>query len=200
MSPSRTSIEDILKNAPNYMDVVSAYDLDVAESDWQVDETGGLDMTLDGNPKSGDDRTNAMHRLILRWCSNAPILNVLFSMAAHSNATTQRLNTEKDVIAPLVFQNRQSMERYHDIDNEMVAHTFGGGACAGAMMVVLNNDLMRYKDDFKQLPTSGKPVPRRSRVARSDQSLRRPLLTFATTMNGREPIRQKVCNWSPLES
>jgi hypothetical protein len=91
-----------------------------------------------------------MHRLILRWCSNAPILNVLFSMAAHSNATTQRLNTEKDVIAPLVFQNRQSMERYHDIDNEMVAHTFGGGACAGAMMVVLNNDLMRYKDDFKQ--------------------------------------------------
>jgi hypothetical protein len=149
MSSTRTNVENILLSAPNYLDVVSAYDLDVAESDWRIDETGDLDMTLDGHPNFGDDRANAMHRLIQRWCFNAPILNVLFSLAAHSNATTLRLDAERQVIAPLVFHNPQSMERYRDIDNEMVAHTFGGSACAGAVMVVLNNDLMRYRDDLK---------------------------------------------------
>jgi hypothetical protein len=149
MSSSRTTIEDILQSAPEYMDVVAAYDLDVAGGDLQVDESGDIAVTLDGDLKFGDDRINATHRLIQRWCFNAPILRVLFSLAANSKTTIQRLDAEREIIAPLAFQNRHSMERYHDINNEIVAHNFGGGACAGAIMVILNNLLMRYKDDLK---------------------------------------------------
>jgi hypothetical protein len=149
MSSTRMSIEDILQSAPEYMNVVSAYDLDVAGGDWQVDDSGDIAVTLDGDLKFGNDRINATHRLIQRWCFNVPILSVLFSLAAHSKETIQRLDAERDVIAPLAFQNRQSMERFNDINNEIVAHTFGGGACAGAIIIILNNLLMRYRDDLK---------------------------------------------------
>jgi hypothetical protein len=90
-----------------------------------------------------------MHRLIQRWCFNAPIIGVLFSLAVHSSATMQRLDGERDVIAPLVFQSTQSKERFHDINDQIVAHDFGGGACARAIMIVLNNLLLRYRDDLK---------------------------------------------------
>jgi hypothetical protein len=146
------SIEDILQSAPQYMDVVSTYDLDVAGGDLQIDETGDLALTPDGDLKFGNDRINATHRLVQRWCFNVPIISVMFSLAAHSNTTTQNLVAEREVIAPLLFQNDQSMQRFHHINNEIGAHEFGGGASAGALMVVLSNLLLRYKDDLKPAP------------------------------------------------
>jgi hypothetical protein len=148
------SIEDILQSTPKYLDVVSAYGLDVIGGDLQVNEKGDIAVTLDGDLKFGNDRVNATHRLIQRWCFNAPIIGALFSLATHASATKQRLDAEMDVVAPLVFHSAASMERFHDINNEIGAHTFGGGACAGAIMVVLSNLLLRYRDDLK--PATGK--------------------------------------------
>jgi hypothetical protein len=142
------SIEDILQNAPRYEDVVTAYDLDLRGADLQVTTSGSIAVTVDGDLKFGNDRVNAMHRLVQRWCFNVPTLAVLFKLVTHADATRQQLDDEKNNIAPIVFHSTQTTERFHEITNEVGAYTFGGAACAGAIMVVLHNLLMRFKVDL----------------------------------------------------
>jgi hypothetical protein len=140
------SIEDILQNAPRYGDVVTAYGLDVRGGDLQPTDW----VTIDGcDLKWGNDRVNAMHRLIQGWCFNSPTLGGLFMLVGHAQATKRRLGEEMNMIAPIAFGSTESAERFHEINNEVEAYTFGGAACAGAIMVVLHNLLMRYKMDLK---------------------------------------------------
>lgn len=141
-------VEDILQNAPRYADVIAAYELDVRGGDLQLTPQGDIAVTADGDLKWGDDRINAMHRLVQRWCFNVPTLAGLFKLVTHAHTTRQQLNDEMNLIAPIVFQNTQNIQRFHDINNEVGASTFGGAACAGAIMVVLHNLLMRYKADL----------------------------------------------------
>jgi hypothetical protein len=139
------SIEDILQNAPRYEDVVAAYGLDVRGGDLQPTDW----VTIDGcDLKFGNDRVNAMHRLIDRWRSNVRTLEGLFKLVRHALTTKEQLAEEVNTIAPIAFNSRQSAERFHEINNEVGAYTFGGAACAGAIMVVLHNLLMRYKVDL----------------------------------------------------
>src|SRR5258708_22399932 len=104
------SIEDILQNAPKYMEVVSAYGLDVAGGDLQVDENGDIAVTLDGDLKFGNDRINAMHRLVQRWCFNVPIIGALFSLAAPSHRTIPSLAAQPETIPPLIFSSDPTFE------------------------------------------------------------------------------------------
>jgi hypothetical protein len=143
------SIEDILQNAPRYEDVVTAYGLDVRGGDLQLTASGSIAVTVDGcDLKWGNDRVNAMHRLIQRWCFNAPTLVGLFKLVGHARATKEQLGEEMNMIAPIAFGSTQSAERFHEINNEVGAYTFGGAACAGAIMVVLHNLLTRSKVDL----------------------------------------------------
>jgi hypothetical protein len=142
------SVEDILQNAPRYEDVVTAYGLDVRGGDLQLTASGSIAVTVDGDLKWGNDRVNATHRLVQRWCFNAPTLAGLFKLVTHARATKQQLDEEMNVIAPIVFGTTQSAKRFHEINNEVGAYTFGGAACAGAIMVVLHNLLMRFKVDL----------------------------------------------------
>jgi hypothetical protein len=142
------SIEDILQNAPRYEDIVTVYGLDVRGGDLQVTESGDIAVTADGDLKWGNDRVNAMHRLIQRWCFNAPTLAGLFKLVTHAHTTRQQLDDEMNVIAPIVFHATHATQRFHDINNEIGAYTFGGAACAGAIMVVLHNLLMRFRMDL----------------------------------------------------
>src|SRR5258708_19258637 len=106
------SIEDILQNAPKYMEVVSAYGLDVAGGDLQVDENGDIAVTLDGDLKFGNDRINAMHRLVQRWCFNVPIIGAFFSLSAHSNKTIQTLPADRATFAPFNFSSDPSLHPF----------------------------------------------------------------------------------------
>src|SRR6201984_1913599 len=142
------SIEDILQNAPRYEDIVTAYELDVRGGDLQVTASGDIAVTADGDLKWGNDRVNAMHRLVQRWCFNAPTLAGLFKLVTHAHTTKQQLDDEMNVIAPIVFDTTQITQRFHDINNEIGAYTFGGAVCAGAIMVVLHNLLMRFRMDL----------------------------------------------------
>jgi hypothetical protein len=143
------TIEDILQNAPRYEDVVSAYGLDVRGGDLQLTASGSIAVTVDAcDLKWGNDRVNAMHRLIQRWCFNAPTLVGLFRLVGHARATKEQLGEEMNVIAPIAFGSTQSAERFHEINNEVGTYTFGGAACAGAIMIVLHNLLMRFKVDL----------------------------------------------------
>ncbi len=141
------SIEDILQTAPRYEDVVTAYGLDVRGGDLQLTASGSIAVTVDGcDLKWGSDRVNAMHRLIQRWRFNAPTLVGLFKLVGHAQERKEQLNEELELIAPIAFT--QSAQQFHEINDEIGTSTFGGAACAGTIMIVLYNLLMRYKMDL----------------------------------------------------
>jgi hypothetical protein len=142
------SIADLFENAPHYEDIVTAYNLDMPGGDLQVTASGEIAVTADGDMKFGNDRTNAMHRLVQRWCFNAPTLVGPFRLFAHGHATKQRFDQEMNVVAPIAFHTMQNTQRFRDISNEVGAYTFGSAACSGAIMVVLDNLLMRFKVDL----------------------------------------------------
>jgi energy-converting hydrogenase Eha subunit A len=147
-------IEDTLQNGPKYMDVIAAYGLDVAGGDLQVDGGGNIAVTTDGDLKFGNNRVNALHRLVQRWCSNAPTLEVLFKLVLHANTKKRNLGDEFDRVLSIAFSSPTLAARFHDINDEIGVHTFASGASAGAIMIALNNLLSRYRDDLK--PTTNK--------------------------------------------
>lgn len=133
------SIEDILQSPPKYMDVVAAHGRDLAGGDLRINDKGNIAVTPDGDLKFGNDRVNALHRLVQRWCLNGPTLAVLFKLVVHANNAKQNLDAELDGIFSIAFTNPPLAERFHDIISEIGAHTLSRGACAGAIMVVLSN-------------------------------------------------------------
>jgi hypothetical protein len=143
------SIREIFQNAPPYKDIVAAYQLDVLGGDFQVTTSGDIAVTADGDWKFGNDRVNATHRLVNGWCFNFPTLKVLFKLVTHTEATKRQLDSEMNASFSIAFSTAQTAQRFHDIRHEGGAHAFGGAACAGAIMVVLHNLLMRFKDDLK---------------------------------------------------
>ncbi len=114
--------------------------------------SGGLAMTPDGNPKSGDDRYNAMHRLVLLWRSNTRVLETLLDLVAVDNLRKHTAEREREAIVCVAFVSEFSsperIEKFHALGEELETGEFGGAACAGAIMVVLNNLLQRYKVDL----------------------------------------------------
>jgi hypothetical protein len=143
--------------ASTYESVVTRHGLGevLAGSDSQVTALGGLDMTADGNPKFGDARCNAMHRLVLRWCSNARVLETLLDLVAVDNLRKHTAKAERDAIVCVSFATEfpspERIEKFHALGEEVETGEFGGAACAGAIMVVLNNLLQRYKTDLSEL-------------------------------------------------
>lgn len=135
-------------SALRYEDVIAAYAVDVSGGDLQLTPSGDIAVTNDGDLKWGNDRVNAMHRLVQRWCFNAPTLEGLFKLVAEADERRQQLSNERDLIAPIAFHDPQATRRFHDIANEEGACAFGAAACAGAIMVVLHNLLMRLQGDL----------------------------------------------------
>jgi hypothetical protein len=127
------STADILQNVPRYEDVVTAYGLDVRGGDLQATASGSIAVSVDGcDLKWGNDRVNAMHRLIQRWCFNAPTLVGLFKLVGHAETTKEQLGEEINMIAPIAFGSTHTAERFHEINNKVGAYTFGAAGCAGA--------------------------------------------------------------------
>jgi hypothetical protein len=138
----------------SYESIVTRHGLGevLAGSDWQVTALGGLAMTADGNPQWGDDRCNAMHRLVLRWCCNTRVLETLLDLVAVDNLRKHTAKAEREAIVCVAsaseFPSPERMEKFHALGEEVETGEFGGAACAGAIMVVLNNLLQRYKTDL----------------------------------------------------
>ncbi len=59
-----------------------------------------------------------------------------------------RLDDEMNNVAARVFDSRALLARFHTTRDELGACDFGEMACAGAIMVVLNNLLIRFKKDL----------------------------------------------------
>lgn len=137
-------------SVPTYESVVAKHALGpiLAGGDLQLTPDGDIAATPDGDLKFGNDKCNAMHRLVQRWWFNARILETLFELVTQESQRMQQVDAERNVIAGIVFTSREMIEKFHILADEIGAREFGGAACAGAIMVVLSNMLQRYKDDL----------------------------------------------------
>jgi hypothetical protein len=105
-------------------------------------------LTRDGDLKWGDDRCNAMHRLVGRWCFNARIVETLFGLVTEERNRKQQAERERDDVASIAFANPEMAEKFRTLGEDIGDAEFGGATCAGAIVVVLNNLLQRYKGDL----------------------------------------------------
>ena len=63
----------------------------------------------------------------------------------------QQAEAERNTVIGIAFTSRKLAENFHTLADEIGAGEFGSGACAGAIMVVLSNLLLRYKGDLKAI-------------------------------------------------
>ena len=70
-----------MASVPTYESIVAKYALGaiLAGGDLQVTASGDIAVTPDGDLKFGNDKCNAMHRLVQSWCFNAHVLETLFA-------------------------------------------------------------------------------------------------------------------------
>lgn len=136
---------------PTYDDVIAAYKLDILKpgGDLQLTASGDLDLTAYGDLKIGDDRVNAMRSLVDSWRFSAPTLIGLFKLVTDAQAAKRQFDDEMNNVASTLFDSSAPLARFHAIREEIGACAFGEMACAGAIMVMLQNLLMRFKNDLK---------------------------------------------------
>ena len=111
----------------------------LAGGDLQVTASGDLALTRDGDLKFGNDRCNAMHRLVQRWCFNARVLETLFVLVTEESQRKRQAESEREAVAGVVFASPEMTEKFHALGEEVGAGEFGAAACAGAIMVVLQD-------------------------------------------------------------
>jgi hypothetical protein len=115
----------------------------------QVTPSGNIAATDDGDLKFGDNRCNAMHRLVQRWCFNSRVLDTLLDLTQVDEMRRQNALADREVIGQAYFTHHALIDKFHSLGEEVEAGEFGAAACAGAIMVVLSNLLLRYRTDLR---------------------------------------------------
>jgi hypothetical protein len=132
-----------------YEAFVQKYDLSeiLADNDFRVTASGGGYRNVGGSPQQGDDRCNAMLRLLSRWFAKTKVLETLLDLVGVDNSRRQIAQSDLDAVAESAA-NSEDVDRYHALILEGQTGEFGAAACAGGVMVVLSNLLQRYKKDL----------------------------------------------------
>jgi hypothetical protein len=142
-----------MKNVQSYEQVVDSYGICALRAPADLQLTASSDIAVhDGDLKLGDDRYNAMFRLVQAWRFNSPMLEQLFTLVAESEQAKLRLLEEQEQSISLLSATNWSgdvVKQYHSVGDQIGASELGGAACAGALFVMLNNVLSRFKNDLK---------------------------------------------------
>jgi hypothetical protein len=150
------SAGDRFSEPPSYDDVVARYGLHILNhgSDFQPTANGDVALTADGDLKLGDNKFNSMFRLVVGWRFNEPILARLFELVTSSKEDFRKFNETLDHALSSLAQSwsPEAVARYHSVNDDIGTSEFGGAVCAGAMLIVLNNLLSRFKNEL-QPPT-----------------------------------------------
>jgi hypothetical protein len=144
---------DQMNRVQPYEEVVNAYGIDLlkAPGDLQLTPEGSI-AVHDGDLKLGNDRYNALFRLVQAWRYNSPTLEGLFNLVVDAGKAKAQLSKDQNELMSLLAATRWSrdtVEEYHSVNDEIGANEIGEGACAGALFVILNNLLLRFKNDLK---------------------------------------------------
>ena len=142
-----------MKDVQSYEQVIDSYDIGALRVPADLQLTASGDIAVhDGDLKLGDDRYNAMFRLVQAWRFNSPMLKQLFSLVVESEQAKVRLLEKAQHSISLLSATNWSgdaVRQYHYVNDQIGASEFGGAACAGALFVMLNNILSRFKNDLK---------------------------------------------------
>lgn len=125
--------------------------------DLTVDANGNIAITRDGDLQMGEARVNALFRLLERWRISQFTVNALYA--------TWR--STRDELKTIQCQHKNSSlvadpRRFHSEAESISELEENAGILAGAIFVVLNNLLQRFKQDLElsQGPTAAStPTP-----------------------------------------
>ena len=131
-----------------YEAFVLKYDLSeiLADNDFRVTASGDIAMWA-GSPQQGDHRCNAMLRMLSRWFAYTRALETLLDLVGVDDFRKHGAVSDLDAVAERAAYG-EDVDRYHALILEGQIGEFGAAACAGAVMVVLNNLFQQYKKDL----------------------------------------------------
>lgn len=127
----------------SYDEIIETYGLKILKggAGLAISPTGDL-VVRDGDLQLGDERFDALSRLVRFWRFNDPTLRLLFDDVALAPQREKSLRDELDRTA-LSAMREQDFEEFHALNDEIGALGFGSAAYAGTIVVVLNNLLKR---------------------------------------------------------
>lgn len=151
-----------------YREIAERYDLGSVKfgGDLQITDGGDLKTTRDGDLQLGNDQHNALHRLVVRWQFNAPMLKTMLDFVSDAEAKMRAAKTElENVSAMMSAEHEAAIDMWHDLHQEIGIHEYGPEAYAGTTMVVLSGLLRREWADLGKpsvWDTAGTKIKNRS--------------------------------------
>jgi len=129
-----------------YRELAERYDLGTVKfgGDLQLTETGDLKI-LNGDLQLGDITHNALHRFVVAWQFNAPMLKTMVDFVTESEHRQQKHKQEVEEVAARLGVSRVTSEhevvldRWHELNQEIGIDELGPRAYAGTVMVVLTS-------------------------------------------------------------
>ena len=107
---------------------------------------GDIAVTRDGDLKLGDDRFNALFRLVQRWRLNESAIGDLFANTeVYAQRLTHVMGERSNEVGPSLGSDPEAFHRLTDAIGE---NESGASVFAGAILVVMNNLLQRFKLDL----------------------------------------------------
>jgi hypothetical protein len=94
------------------------------DDDFKVPASGGIAMSA-GGPQQGDDRCNAMLRLLNRWFANTKVLETLLDLVGVDNSRKQIAQSDLEAVAETVIADGEDVDRYHALILEVRTGEFG---------------------------------------------------------------------------
>jgi hypothetical protein len=134
---------------PRYLEIVERYNVTklVGGGNFTLTPDDQLATTLDGDIKIGDDIHSALHRLVVGWQFNEPIIRTLLDIVESGRGRGEDLQDRANGVA-LRLRDPGVVDEWHDIEDEIGSTTFGSRACAGTVVVVLHALLDRELVDL----------------------------------------------------
>jgi hypothetical protein len=131
----------------DYLETLDRFGLHELKSggDLQI-ENGDLVLTRDGDLKLGDDRFNALFRLVQRWRLNESAIEGLFlSTETYAQRLAQVMGERTSGIGPSLGADPAG---FHEMTDAIGESESGSSVFAGAILVVINNLLQRFRLDL----------------------------------------------------
>jgi hypothetical protein len=130
-----------------YLEMLDRFGLHrLTKGDLRLDGNGNWSVTRDGDFQFGDTATNAMFRFAQRWRPEQPALDELLRSMLSTTQLLDELRSARDSgIGPSLSINP---EAFHSDTESMGNYESGSAVYAGAICVVLNNLLLRFRKDL----------------------------------------------------
>lgn len=146
-----------------YRELAVRYDLGSLKEggDFSQAPDGDLATSVDGDLKLGDDQHNALHRLLVRWQMEAPLLASMFAEVLGSREKQQNYETMITALLSRPALDAETIEQFQELQQAIGVQESGPGNAAGAIAVASNSLLRREWNDLGKpstWDTAGKTI------------------------------------------